>query len=55
MDINQLFAQHQRALFEAHAAHSAEARQTCFDLVEHYARRIGEYRNGLQLPAYRWR
>ncbi|MFZ9396236.1 MAG: hypothetical protein ACO25F_09280 [Erythrobacter sp.] len=55
MDINQLFAQHQRALFAADGAGSSEVRQTYFDLVEYYAKRIGDYRKDLRLPAYRWR
>lgn len=55
MDINQLFAMHQRALFAAQGACSSDAQQTYLGLVEHYAKRIGDYRKDLRLPAYRWR
>ena len=55
MDINQLFAQHQRALFAAESAHSIEDRKTHFDMVGHYTKRIGQYRKELRLPIYRWR
>lgn len=55
MDINQLFARHQSALFAAEDTRCSETRRTQFDLVEHYARCIGNFRKDLQLPVYRWR
>lgn len=54
MDINQLFSQHQRALFAAQNAPPGPARQSSIAMVEHYARRVGEFRKEMNLPRYRW-
>ena len=56
MDFNQLFDQHQQALFNATLRPDASAPPTssAFDLVHHYAKRIREARGRLGLPEYRW-
>ena len=53
-DLNNLFACHQTALFNAAAAGSPEERQTWRDLVEFYAERIGRMRAVAEMPVYRW-
>lgn len=54
IDLNQLFARHQTALFNAQQAGSAGERQTYGDLVDHYAERIRRFREQGDLPVYRW-
>ncbi|WP_039391172.1 hypothetical protein [Novosphingobium sp. MBES04] len=51
MDLNQLYANHQRALVNARRSEGPEDRQTYFDLVEYYAKRIRQYRHDAGLPA----
>lgn len=53
-DLNQLFAGHQTALFNAAAAGSADERQTWGDLVDYYAERIRRMRAAADLSVYRW-
>lgn len=55
MDLNQLYANHQRALVNAWRSEGREDRQTSFDLVEYYAKRIGQYRDDADLPRYHWK
>jgi hypothetical protein len=55
MDLNQLYANHQRALVNARRSEGREDRQTYFDLVEYYAKRIGQYRHDASLPRYHWK
>ncbi len=45
MDLNQLYANHQRALVNARRSEGREDRPTYFDLVEYYAKRIGQHRD----------
>jgi hypothetical protein len=47
MDLNELLSRHQRALMSAGPARPNVDRGTQFDLVEHYAKRIQEYRADL--------
>lgn len=54
MDMNQLFSNHQRAMMNARLAASSGDRAAYFDLSEHYAKRIREYRTVRGLPRYRW-
>lgn len=54
MDLNQLFSNHQVALFNAHQATSVDERQTYGELVEHYAARIRSFRDHRDLPRYEW-
>jgi hypothetical protein len=54
MDLNQLLSNHQRALFNASRAGSADDKTTYFDLVAHYEKRLREHRDRLGLPRYSW-
>lgn len=54
MDLNQLLHHHQRAMMSANGAASLEDRQTYFDLVGYYARRIRKFRERAGLPRYHW-
>ncbi|NCU12461.1 MAG: hypothetical protein GXC70_09980, partial [Sphingomonadaceae bacterium] len=53
-DLNQLFASHQTALFNADQADCPRERQVWRDLVDFFAERIGRQREQRNLPAYRW-
>ena len=54
MDLNQLLANHQRALMNERAATSTCDRATYFDLIGYYAERIRKQRSAAGLPRYRW-
>ncbi|MBD3774832.1 MAG: hypothetical protein IE921_14775 [Rhodobacteraceae bacterium] len=45
MDLNQLYANHQRALVNARRSEDREDWQTYSALVEYYAKRIGQHRD----------
>lgn len=53
-DLNQLFAGHQTALFNATQAECPRERKAWRDLVDDFAERIGRQRSQGDLPAYRW-
>lgn len=55
MDLNQLLYQHQRAIMNERQSTDREARETYFDLVEYYAKRIRECRRAAGVAEYRWR
>jgi len=54
MDLNQLFADHQRALHGAQRSASHKDRQTFRDLAESYAQQFHRFRTRHDLPLYRW-
>lgn len=54
MDLNQLLANHQRALHNQRSASSLEDRNTYFDLVGYYAERIRKHRLSVGLPRHPW-
>jgi hypothetical protein len=54
LDLNQLFAGHQTALFNAQQAASSGERQTWNDRADVYAEGIRHYREQGNLPVYRW-
>lgn len=54
IDLNQLFASHQTALFNAAQADCSSERQTYRDLVDYYAERIRNFREAAEMPHYRW-
>lgn len=54
MDLNQLFADHQRALHGAQRSASDNDRQTCRDLAKTYAQQFNRFRTRHDLPLYRW-
>lgn len=54
MDLNQLFFNHQFALMSADHTPSDDVRQMHLDRAGHYAGRIREFREGLDLPIYSW-
>lgn len=54
MDLNELLANHQRALMNERSATSLADRSTYFDLVGYYAERIRKQRIAAGLPRYRW-
>lgn len=54
MDLNQLLYQHQRALMNERESAGREDRNTYFDLVEYYAKRIREHRQNIGRGKHRW-
>lgn len=54
MDLNELLANHQRALMNEHASAEPADRQTYFDLVDYYAKRIRENRRDTGAGEQRW-
>ncbi|MEL1251247.1 hypothetical protein [Aurantiacibacter gilvus] len=50
MDLNQLLANHRRALHNQRSACSLQDRNTYFDLVGYYAERIHKHRLATGLP-----
>ncbi|WAT17647.1 hypothetical protein OZN62_12115 [Aurantiacibacter sp. MUD11] len=54
MDLNELLANHQRALFNQRSARTMRDRETYFDLVGYYAERIRKLRISAGLPRYHW-
>lgn len=54
MDLNQLLANHQRAVMNQRSAKSLADRKTYFDLVGYYAERIRKHRLDSGLPRYPW-
>ena len=54
MDLNQLLYQHQRALMNQRDSAARADRETYFDLVEYYAKRIDEQRRAGGARGNRW-
>ena len=54
MDLNQLLYNHQLALMNEQSSSSLDERETYFDLVQYYAKRIREFRERAGLPRYKW-
>ena len=54
MDLEQLVYNHELAIRNAKRAIRMQDRETYFDLVGHYARRISDLRRGQVLPAVAW-
>lgn len=54
MDLNQLFTNHQGALYNAQHAGSADDRVTYSDLADYYVEQIHRFRENRNLPIYRW-
>ena len=54
MDLNQLLYQHQRAVMNERQSTDRVDRETYFDLVEYYAKRIRECRRDLGVGDHRW-
>lgn len=54
MDLNQLLYQHQRALMNERHGATPEDRETYFDLVNYYAKRIRESRRESGADEHRW-
>ncbi|MEE1878204.1 hypothetical protein [Altererythrobacter litoralis] len=54
MDLNQLLYQHQIAAMNQQHSRSTDDRETYFNLVEYYSKRIREFRAGAGLPRYVW-
>ncbi|WP_169053585.1 hypothetical protein [Alteraurantiacibacter aquimixticola] len=54
MDMNQLLYNHELAKLNAKRAILLDDRKTYFDLVNHYAKRIAEYRTARGLPRTGW-
>lgn len=54
MSINQLLHHHQLAQMNAGQARSATDRETYFDLVGYYAKRIGQWRRAQGLTDAGW-
>lgn len=55
MDLNQLLANHQIAVFNQRNAKTMADRTTYFDLVGYYAERIRKYRLEAGVPSHLWR
>lgn len=54
MNLNQLLHNHQRAKMNARQARSKEDRETYFDLVGYYAKRITDWRRAQGLSDIGW-
>jgi ribosome-binding protein aMBF1 (putative translation factor) len=54
MDLNQLLYNHQRALMNQRQSVGSVERETYFDLVEYYAKRIRECRRDHGISDRRW-
>ncbi|AKM08766.1 hypothetical protein [Croceicoccus naphthovorans] len=54
MNLNQLLHNHQLAQLNAQHAQSCNDRETYFDLVGHYAKRITEWRRANALSVAGW-
>lgn len=54
MDLNQLLADHQRALLRARRAQCAEDREAQLVLAQHYQACISAFRDERGLPHYTW-
>jgi hypothetical protein len=54
MDLNELLANHQRAVMNQRASNTRADRETYFDLVEYYARRIRNHRRSSGVGDHRW-
>lgn len=54
MDLNELLSNHRRASLNAREERPRGNRQTCFDLVGYYAKRIHRYRDRLGIPRHTW-
>ncbi len=54
MDLNQLLYNHQLAMLNAQQASSCERRESHFDLVVYYAKRIRAWRDAKGLSGVGW-
>lgn len=54
MDLNQLLANHQLAVFNQRNAKTLQDRTTYFDLVGYYSERIRKHRIAAGLPRHKW-
>lgn len=54
MDLNELLANHQRALMNQRHAKTMADRATYFDLVGYYSERIRKHRIDVGLPRHMW-
>ncbi len=54
MDLNELYFHHQLAIMNSNTARSVDDRNTYFDLVEYYAKRIRKSRDDAGIPRVSW-